>query len=149
MQLPINLAWTIATYIVYRTYANTLCTLVTPAHGFTAIKFGWGPMGDDEETDVGLVREARRGAGEQVDILIDAGQVWDWKTALRRAHQFAEFRPFWLEEPLHPQDVEGYGRLSAGSPIPIAAGDGYVHAPERPGLGVTVDENVMRRFLVE
>lgn len=91
--------------------------------GFTAIKFGWGPMGRDEALDVALVREARRGAGAGVDILVDAGQVWDWKTALKRAHQFAEHGVFWLEEPLHPEDVAGYGRLSDASPIPIAAGE--------------------------
>ena len=66
--------------------------------GFAAIKFGWGPMGQDETTDIALVREARRGAGDEVDILIDAGQVWDWQTALTRARQFEEFRPFLLEE---------------------------------------------------
>jgi L-rhamnonate dehydratase len=91
--------------------------------GFTAIKFGWGPMGQDEANDIALVREARKGAGDEVDILIDAGQVWDWKTALKRAHQFMEFHPFWLEEPLHPEDVTGYGRLSAESPLPIAAAE--------------------------
>lgn len=91
--------------------------------GFTAIKFGWGPMGQDEQQDVALVREARRGAGENVDVLIDAGQVWDWKTALKRALQFAEFSPFWLEEPLQPDDVVGYQELSASSPIPIATGE--------------------------
>ena len=91
--------------------------------GFTAIKFGWGPMGRDERTDIALVREARRGAGDEVDVLIDAGQVWDWQTALKRARQFEEFSPFWIEEPLHPQDVEGYAKLTAASPIPIATGE--------------------------
>ena len=91
--------------------------------GFTAIKFGWGPMGQDEDTDIALVREARKGAGDEVDILIDAGQVWDWKTALERANRFLEHRPFWLEEPLHPEDVTGYGRLTAESPLPIAAAE--------------------------
>jgi L-rhamnonate dehydratase len=103
-----------ATYELARRFAD---------QGFTAIKFGWGPMGQEEANDIALVREARRGAGDQVDILIDAGQVWDWKTALRRAHQFAPFRPFWLEEPLPPEDVDGYARLTAASPIPIAAGE--------------------------
>ena len=121
----------------YRTAFRAYCSILfgdTPAatgelarrfagEGFTAIKFGWGPMGRNEATDVALVREARRGAGDQVDILVDAGQVWDWKTALRRAHQFAEFGIFWLEEPLHPEDVAGYARLSAASPVPIAAGE--------------------------
>ncbi|MDE2997921.1 MAG: mandelate racemase/muconate lactonizing enzyme family protein [Gemmatimonadota bacterium] len=91
--------------------------------GFTAVKFGWGPMGQDEETDIALVREARRGVGDGVDVLIDAGQVWVWKTALKRARRFEEFRPFWLEEPLHPSDLRGYARLSAESPVPIAAGE--------------------------
>ena len=33
--------------------------------GFTAVKFGWGPMGQDEKTDIALVREARRGTGRR------------------------------------------------------------------------------------
>jgi len=103
-----------ATYDLGRRFAD---------QGFTAIKFGWGPMGGDEATDIALVREARRGAGDDVDVLVDAGQVWDWKTALKRAEQFAEFGIFWLEEPLQPEDVEGYARLSAASPVPIAAGE--------------------------
>ena len=74
--------------------------------GFTAIKFGWGPMGQSEAHDIALAREARRGAGEDVDILVDAGQVWDWKTALQRAESFAEHY-IMAEEPLHPQDVAG------------------------------------------
>ena len=32
--------------------------------GFTAIKFGWGPMGKDEANDIALVEQARKGAGE-------------------------------------------------------------------------------------
>jgi L-alanine-DL-glutamate epimerase-like enolase superfamily enzyme len=91
--------------------------------GFTAIKFGWGPMGQDAATDLALVAAARRGAGDQVDILVDAGQVWDWRTALERARAFSQERVFWLEEPLQPDDLDGYARLSAASPVPIAAGE--------------------------
>jgi L-alanine-DL-glutamate epimerase-like enolase superfamily enzyme len=98
--------------------------------GFTAVKFGWGPMGQSESNDIALVREARRGVGEKVDVLIDAGQVWDWKTALKRAHQFSEYRPFWLEEPLHPEDVAGYARLCAASPLPIATGEAEARFPD-------------------
>jgi L-alanine-DL-glutamate epimerase-like enolase superfamily enzyme len=103
-----------ATYELARRFAD---------QGFTAIKFGWGPMGQSEANDIALVEQARRGAGDAVDILVDAGQVWDWRTALRRAQRFADLGVFWLEEPLHPADVEGYARLSAASPLPIAAGE--------------------------
>ncbi len=91
--------------------------------GFSAVKFGWGPMGKDETTDLALVKEARRGLGEQVDLMIDAGICYDTATAIQRAHQFAEYRPFWLEEPLHPDDIEGYARLAQQSSIRIAAGE--------------------------
>lgn len=91
--------------------------------GFTAIKFGWGPMGQDAATDTALVREARRGAGSDIDILVDAGQVWDWRTALDRADSFADAGILLLEEPLAPDDLDGYARLCARSPVPIAAGE--------------------------
>lgn len=90
--------------------------------GFTAVKLGWGPMGESEENDIALVREAKRGGGG-IDILVDAGQVWDWRTALDRAKAFADIGIFWLEEPLHPDDVEGYARLTESSPVPIATGE--------------------------
>jgi L-rhamnonate dehydratase len=91
--------------------------------GFTAVKFGWSPMGADEATDVALVREARQGAGEAMDLMVDAGCIWDAKTAIRRARRFSEFGIAWLEEPLHPDDLEGYARLSAASDVSIAAGE--------------------------
>jgi len=91
--------------------------------GYRAVKFGWEPMGQSESLDLDLVRGARRGLGDDGTLLIDAGCVWDARTALQRAHSFAEYRPGWLEEPLHPDDYEGYRWLRDRSPVPIAAGE--------------------------
>jgi L-rhamnonate dehydratase len=91
--------------------------------GFTAVKFGWDPMGMDRETDRALVREARKGLGPEPDLLIDAGLVWDAKTALQRANDFAQHDIFWLEEPLRPDDYDGYRKLAESTPIRIAAGE--------------------------
>ncbi|MGE3818152.1 MAG: mandelate racemase/muconate lactonizing enzyme family protein [Isosphaeraceae bacterium] len=91
--------------------------------GFTAVKFGWDPMGKDAKTDVALVREARAGLGPDVDLMIDAGLVYDAKTAIQRAKAFEQFDPFWFEEPLLPDDYEGYAKLSAASTLRIAAGE--------------------------
>jgi L-alanine-DL-glutamate epimerase-like enolase superfamily enzyme len=91
--------------------------------GFRAVKFGWGPMGESEESDMAHVRAAREGVGPDVELMIDAGLCWDTATAIRRARQFEPFRLTWLEEPLHPDNVKGYARLSAQSPIRIAAGE--------------------------
>ena len=91
--------------------------------GYRAVKFGWEPMGQSEALDLELVRGAREGIGPDNTLLIDAGCVWDARTALRRAQQFAEFNPGWLEEPLRPWDIDGYVWLRDRSPIPIAAGE--------------------------
>ena len=103
-----------ATYDIGRRWAD---------RGFTAVKFGWGPMGQSEAGDLALAREARRGLGDGIDLLIDAGECYDARTAIRRSQQFAEFRPYWLEEMLHPDDLAGYRALAAVSPTPVAAGE--------------------------
>lgn len=91
--------------------------------GFTAVKFGWAPMGKDEKTDIALVREARRGLGDDNDLMIDAGLVWDAKTAIQRARAFSDYNIYWLEEPLRPDDYLGYRKLSAATEVRIAAGE--------------------------
>jgi L-rhamnonate dehydratase len=93
------------------------------ARGYRAVKFGWEPMGQREALDLELVSGARRGLGAENTLLIDAGCVWDARTALRRAEQFSEHRIGWLEEPLRPWDVDGYVWLRDRSPVPIAAGE--------------------------
>lgn len=91
--------------------------------GFTAVKFGWAPLGQDETNDIALVREARRGVGDSADLMIDAGLCYDTKTAIQRARQFEEFRPYWFEEPLSPDNYDGYRRLSESTSLRIAAGE--------------------------
>jgi L-rhamnonate dehydratase len=91
--------------------------------GYQAIKFGWEPMGQSEALDIELVRGAREGFGDGT-LLIDAGCVWDARTALRRAIAFHESGIEWLEEPLQQNDVDGYVWLRDRSPVPIAAGEG-------------------------
>jgi L-alanine-DL-glutamate epimerase-like enolase superfamily enzyme len=91
--------------------------------GYRAVKFGWGPMGQSEAGDIAHVRAAREGLGAGVELMVDAGLCWDTATAIRRAQQFEPFDLTWLEEPLHPDNIQGYARLSARAPMRIAAGE--------------------------
>ncbi len=93
------------------------------AQGFKAVKFGWGPMGLSEASDLAHVRAAREGLGQDVELMVDAGLCWDTATAIRRAQQFEPFNLTWLEEPLHPDNLDGYARLSDRAPMRIAAGE--------------------------
>jgi D-galactarolactone cycloisomerase len=99
------------------------------ARGFRAIKLGWEPfghqsLGQDEE----LVRKARKAAGDDTALLIDMGGSYPFwklrfKDALERAKMLAQYGVGWLEEPLAPDDVEGYARLTDQSPVKIAHGE--------------------------
>ncbi len=91
--------------------------------GFSAVKFGWGPLGQSEKLDLALVRSAREGVGEDTDLMIDAGLCYDTKTAMQRARQFEPYRPYWFEEPLRPDNYDGYRRLAESTSMRIAAGE--------------------------
>jgi L-alanine-DL-glutamate epimerase-like enolase superfamily enzyme len=95
------------------------------AMGFTAIKFGWGPIGKDEANDVRLARAAKRTAGADVEILIDAGFGYgaDAKRAIRVARKFEELGIYWLEEPFEPDEFEAYAELADAVELRVAAGE--------------------------
>jgi len=114
--------------------------------GYRAVKFGWEPMGKSETLDLDLVRGARKGLGDDATLLIDAGLVWDARTALRRANQFADYNIGWLEEPLRPDDVDGYAWLRDRSPVPIAAGEGECG---REGFRPLIDRHALDVYQVD
>jgi L-alanine-DL-glutamate epimerase-like enolase superfamily enzyme len=101
----------------------------TVARGFRAIKLGWRPFGRrDHHTDELLVRTARETVGDDVELMVDAGgseQFWphgvSW--AKRTARMLADYGIVWFEEPLPPDDIEGYIELTRSSPVPIAGGE--------------------------
>ncbi|MBA2666503.1 MAG: mandelate racemase/muconate lactonizing enzyme family protein [Trueperaceae bacterium] len=92
--------------------------------GFRAIKFGWGPLGQDADHDVEVVAAVRRGAGDDVEILLDIGFGWrDADHAIAMCERVRPSRPGWIEEPLPPDDLVGYAKLAAAVDVPIAAGE--------------------------
>jgi len=94
-------------------------------------------MGPDLDLDVELVAAAREALGKDVGLMIDAGRAWTATQAMERAERFAEYDPFWLEEPLHPYDNAGYAELAAASPVPIAGGEAVTLLEEYDALLAT------------
>lgn len=94
-------------------------------YGFTAVKLGWGPLGRDAQHDVKLARAARQAAGDDVDILIDAGLGYaaDAATAIRVARELEQLGIFWLEEPFLPDELGAYAQLADSVAIKIACGE--------------------------
>jgi L-alanine-DL-glutamate epimerase-like enolase superfamily enzyme len=107
--------------------ARTLESVVT--RGFKAIKMGWRPFGRrDRKFDELLVRTARKAAGDDIELMVDAGgseQFWPHGTnwARNTAAMLANYGVVWFEEPLPPDDLAGYVELTRVSPVPIAGGE--------------------------
>jgi len=95
--------------------------------GYTAQKwfFRYGPMDGEigAQKNIQLVRTIRQAVGSEVDIMLDAWNSWDVRYAMDMARRLAEYRPRWIEEVVKPDDIPGYARVRAASPVPIAGGE--------------------------
>ena len=88
--------------------------------GFSAIKLKLG-FGIDE--DVRLCRTIRRAVGETMAIMVDANHAYDATTAIRLGRQIEDLDIAWFEEPVPPEDLDGYREVKAALRIPIAGGE--------------------------
>jgi len=91
------------------------------ARGFRAVKLPCGTMTPEES--IARVADVRRRVGPDVQLMVDAFGRWDLRGSLRAADAMARHDVGWLEEPLPPDDLEGYAKLAAQSPVPIAGGE--------------------------
>ncbi len=92
------------------------------AQGFTAVKYGWGGLGGGVEQARRLVQAVRDVAPDS-ELMVDVGAGLGLDDALPLVDALAEFDLAFLEEPLHPDDLDGFARLVEASPIPIATGE--------------------------
>jgi L-alanine-DL-glutamate epimerase-like enolase superfamily enzyme len=91
--------------------------------GYKGVKFGWGAFGQEAGKDIELVKAAREAVGEEIKLMVDAGEQWDASTAIERAKRLEEYNPFFLEDPLSPDDIDGYAKLTRATALRIAAGE--------------------------
>jgi L-alanine-DL-glutamate epimerase-like enolase superfamily enzyme len=89
--------------------------------GYKAVKIKVGKY--SLEDDVRRIRLALDTTGKDRRLMVDANQVFDRKEALRRGRVYQEMGCFWYEEPLPPQDMEGFARLAQELDIRIATGE--------------------------
>jgi len=91
--------------------------------GFKGVKFGWGAFGLETSKDIQLVKAAREAVGKDIKLMVDAGEQWDASTAIERARKLEEYNPFFLEDVLSPDDLNGYAKLTRATSLRIAAGE--------------------------
>ena len=91
------------------------------AQGYKAIKIKVGKYSLDD--DIRRIRLARDTIGRDMRMMVDANQVFDRKEALRRGRVYQDMGVFWLEEPLPPEDMEGFSILAQALDMRIATGE--------------------------
>lgn len=110
----------------YRTRAKgQLALLVAEAErhvadGFGAFKLKLGFGVDD---DIRLCEAVRRKVGDRIAIMVDANHAYDAAAATRLARAIEPLDIRWFEEPVPPEDIEGYKQLKAATSIPMAGGE--------------------------
>ena len=89
--------------------------------GYRAVKIKVGR--DSMDDDVRRIRAALDLVGKGRRVMVDANQVFNRNEALRRGRVYQEMGCFWYEEPLPPQEMEGYAMLAQALDIRIATGE--------------------------
>jgi len=99
------------------------CRRLVKDQHFKAAKFQCDPIGVDDMKALEFVKLARHELGEGIDIMLDACMRYDTKGAIKFARQLEKYNIYFLEAALHPDNLEGYAKLSASTAIRIAAGE--------------------------
>jgi D-galactarolactone cycloisomerase len=91
------------------------------ATGFNNVKVKIGLL--DLDQDVEKIRFVRELIGENRGMFIDPNHAYNMVGAKDLLRRIAEYGIGFVEEPLPPEDREGYASLRQYSPIPIAGGE--------------------------
>ena len=88
--------------------------------GFKALKMkvGVGP-----KDDIKLIEAVREGIGDNFRFMVDANHGYTTHDALYVGRAMEEFSPYWFEEPVAPEDLDGYRELRAFLKVNISGGE--------------------------
>ncbi len=89
--------------------------------GFRAMKIKLGFGVDD---DIAVMRAIGRAVeGKDVTLMVDSNHAYGRVEALRLGYVLDEYDMRWYEEPVAPEDVDGYAELRSKLRTPIAGGE--------------------------
>lgn len=100
--------------------------------GYTAVKVVFVPYSEPLEGEPKVARLAslmgrlREAVGDEIDIMVDFhGRAYPGM-AVRYISAIEEFRPYFCEEPVPPENVEALAEVRAATRVPIATGERLV-----------------------
>jgi L-rhamnonate dehydratase len=113
--------------------------------GFRMLKqrFGFGPADGPAgmARNAALIRTVREAVGEDIVLAADAYMGWDVNYTVEMCRLLRDSHLSWIEEPLMPDDLEGYTYLAQKVEIPISCGE---HEYTRWGFKELLDRRAVR-----
>jgi mandelate racemase len=91
--------------------------------GFGALKLRLGR--DRLDDDVAAIREVRKGAGEEIKLMVDFNQGLSLGDALVRCHALDGQNLYWFEEPIVYDNLPGYAQLARELRTPVQLGENF------------------------
>ncbi len=88
--------------------------------GFKATKMKIG-LGVKE--DIELVETVRDAVGPDFQVMVDANHAYTTREAMTLGHEFEKLGIYWFEEPVAPEDHQGYRELCEALVLNIAGGE--------------------------
>lgn len=88
--------------------------------GFSAMKL---KIGFGVEDDIHYVRSVREAIGPEPLLMVDANHAYSVGAARRLLKAFEPARIHWFEEPISPEDIDGYKELKNLTDVYLAAGE--------------------------
>ncbi|HVV25122.1 MAG TPA: mandelate racemase/muconate lactonizing enzyme family protein [Pseudonocardiaceae bacterium] len=97
------------------------------AAGHTTVKLKAGHAADagGKYADVAKLAAIRDAVGPDVALGVDANSAYDAADAVWVARRLEDLDMCFFEEPVHPDDVDGYARVRARTAIPLAGGETF------------------------
>jgi len=90
------------------------------AEGFSAVKL---KIGFDVDEDAALIAKVRDTIGPDMGLMLDANHGYDSVDAIRLAQSVEHLNIGWFEEPVPPEDLDGYLAVKSATAIPMAGGE--------------------------
>ncbi|SDM60062.1 mandelate racemase/muconate lactonizing enzyme family protein [Kriegella aquimaris] len=94
--------------------------LLYKSQGFKAVKM---KVGLNIEKDIAYVAAVRKAIGPDMRLMIDANHAYSYREALKLSKEIEKYDIGWFEEPVSPEDYEGYRKLRENTSIPISGGE--------------------------
>ncbi|WP_413375484.1 mandelate racemase/muconate lactonizing enzyme family protein [Alkalihalobacillus sp. 1P02AB] len=80
-------------------------------NGHTAIKIRGGLSAVSLKEADKRVEAVREAVGDDVKLMVDINGSWDTETAIQQVKKWEKFNLYWIEEPVSPEDINGYARV--------------------------------------